>query len=114
MVADHRGAQDDRRLRKHHEMLIHSGAEFTSNYRNIVEGLLVQLYAAAVRQILKRALDVHATALLLVSARAEAATGDADFLARLRQAGGAVSVGVHDHVLWDGAEIFSTTKRRFV
>jgi DNA repair protein RadC len=70
--------------------------------------------AAAVRQILKRALDVHATALLLVSARAEAATGDADFLARLRQAGGAVSVGVHDHVLWDGAEIFSLTKNRFM
>jgi hypothetical protein len=42
MVADHRGAQDDKRLRKHHEMLVHSGAEFTSSYRNIVESLFVQ------------------------------------------------------------------------
>lgn len=42
MVSDNRGAQDDRRLRKHHEMLVHSGAEFTSSYRNIVESLFVQ------------------------------------------------------------------------
>ena len=41
MVADHRGAQDDKRLRKHHEMLVHSGAEFTSTYKNIVESLFV-------------------------------------------------------------------------
>jgi hypothetical protein len=42
MVADHRGSQDDRRLRGHHEMLVHSGAEFTSRYTNIVESLFVQ------------------------------------------------------------------------
>lgn len=41
MVADHRGAQDDKRLRSHHEMLVHSGAEFTSRYINIVESLFV-------------------------------------------------------------------------
>ena len=42
MVADHRGAADDLRLRRHHEMLVHSGAEFTSNYNNIIESVFMQ------------------------------------------------------------------------
>jgi hypothetical protein len=42
VVADHRGAQDDKRLRQHHERLLHSSSEFTSKYKNLVEGLFVQ------------------------------------------------------------------------
>ena len=37
IVGDHRGKQDDKRLRRHHQMLLHSSAEFTSNYENLIE-----------------------------------------------------------------------------
>lgn len=40
VIADHRGAQDDHRLRQHHQMLLHSNA--TSNYQNLVEGLFLE------------------------------------------------------------------------
>lgn len=42
IVSDHRGSHDDRRLRRHHQMLLHSGAEFTSQYKNLVEGLFLE------------------------------------------------------------------------
>lgn len=41
VVGDHRGAGDDKRLRGHHEKLIHSASEFTSKYENLVEGLFL-------------------------------------------------------------------------
>jgi len=41
VVGDHRGAGDDRRLRGHHEMLLHSASEFTSKYGNLIEGLFI-------------------------------------------------------------------------
>jgi hypothetical protein len=41
VVGDHRGAGDDKRLRSHHERLLHSSSEFTSKYANLVEGLFL-------------------------------------------------------------------------
>lgn len=41
VVGDHRGAGDDRRLRGHHEKLLHSSSDFTSKYANLVEGLFL-------------------------------------------------------------------------
>jgi Protein of unknown function (DUF3800) len=41
IVADHRGINDDKRFRAHHERLLHSSSEFTSDYRNLVESLFV-------------------------------------------------------------------------
>lgn len=42
IISDHRGGQDDKRLRLHHQKLLHSSAEFTSNYGNLVESLFFQ------------------------------------------------------------------------
>jgi hypothetical protein len=42
IVGDHRGPQDDKRLRRHHQMLLHSSAEFTSTYDHLVEGLFLE------------------------------------------------------------------------
>jgi len=42
IVGDHRGAQDDKRLRQHHQMLMHSSASVTSSYRNLIEGLFLE------------------------------------------------------------------------
>lgn len=42
IICDHRGNDDDRRLRAHHQMLVHSTAAFTSKYANLVENLLLQ------------------------------------------------------------------------
>jgi hypothetical protein len=42
IIADHRGREDDKRLRAHHQMLVHSTAAFTSKYPNILESLLLQ------------------------------------------------------------------------
>ena len=41
IVADHRGINDDKRFRAHHERLLHSSSEFTSNYKNLIESLFV-------------------------------------------------------------------------
>lgn len=41
VVGDHRGANDDRRLRGHHEKLLHSSSGFTSKYENLIEGLFL-------------------------------------------------------------------------
>ncbi|MCA3750221.1 MAG: DUF3800 domain-containing protein [Phenylobacterium sp.] len=41
VVGDHRGSGDDKRLRQHHEKLLHSSSEFTSKYENLVEGLFI-------------------------------------------------------------------------
>jgi hypothetical protein len=41
VVGDHRGPSDDRRLRHHHERLLHSTSEFTSAYANLIEGLFI-------------------------------------------------------------------------
>ena len=41
IVGDHRGADDDKRLRMHHQKLIHSSAEFTSKYSNMIESLFL-------------------------------------------------------------------------
>jgi Protein of unknown function (DUF3800) len=41
IVADHRGINDDQRFRGHHEKLLHSSSEFTSNYKNLIESLFV-------------------------------------------------------------------------
>lgn len=42
IVCDHRGAQDDKRLRQHHNKLLHSSSEFTSSYPNLIESLFLQ------------------------------------------------------------------------
>ena len=42
VICDHRGRDDDKRLRAHHQMLIHSTAAFTSKYGNLIESLLLQ------------------------------------------------------------------------
>jgi len=42
IVSDHRGAQDDHRLRNHHQRLLHSSAEFISTYENLIEGLFLE------------------------------------------------------------------------
>ncbi len=42
IVCDHRGKGDDKRLRAHHQMLVHSTAAFTSRYENLVESVLLQ------------------------------------------------------------------------
>lgn len=42
VVADHRGAQDDKELRGHHQKLLHSTGEFISKYQNLIEGLFLE------------------------------------------------------------------------
>ena len=42
IIADHRGQQDDKRLRGHHQKLLHSTGEFISRYDNLVEGLFLE------------------------------------------------------------------------
>ncbi|MHB1220303.1 MAG: DUF3800 domain-containing protein [Alphaproteobacteria bacterium] len=42
VVADHRGNQDDKRLRGHHQKLLHSTGGFTSEYKNLIEGLFLE------------------------------------------------------------------------
>jgi hypothetical protein len=42
IISDHRGAADDRKLRAHHQMLVHSTAAFTSTYPNLIESVLLQ------------------------------------------------------------------------
>lgn len=43
IVGDHRGSRDDdKRLRGAHQKLLHSGAEFVSDYRNLIESLFLQ------------------------------------------------------------------------
>jgi len=42
IICDHRGAQDDKRLRAHHQMLVHAAGGTTSIYRNLVESLFLQ------------------------------------------------------------------------
>ena len=42
VVSDHRGAQDDKRLRGHHQKLLNATAEFISNYPNLIEGLFLE------------------------------------------------------------------------
>jgi len=39
VVSDHRGHDDDKRFRAHHEALLHSGGDFISKYKNLVESL---------------------------------------------------------------------------
>jgi len=41
VVGDHRGASDDKRLRAHHEKLLHSSSGNTSKYANLIEGLFI-------------------------------------------------------------------------
>jgi hypothetical protein len=41
VVGDHRGPGDDKRLRMHHEKLLHSESGFTSKYANFIEGLFI-------------------------------------------------------------------------
>lgn len=42
VISDHRGPQDDRALRLHHQKLLYSGSEFRCRYQNLVESLFVQ------------------------------------------------------------------------
>jgi hypothetical protein len=41
IVGDHRGPGDDKRLRTHHEKLLHSASGFTTKYENLIEGLFI-------------------------------------------------------------------------
>lgn len=41
VVADHRGRDDDKRLRGHHQKLLYASGEFITNYSNLVEGLFL-------------------------------------------------------------------------
>lgn len=40
VIADHRGREDDKRFRGHHQKLLHSSSEFMSSYKNLIETLL--------------------------------------------------------------------------
>jgi hypothetical protein len=42
VVGDHRGQQDDKRLRSHHQKLLHASGDFISNYANLIEGLFLE------------------------------------------------------------------------
>jgi hypothetical protein len=42
IVCDHRGVNDDKRLRSHHQMLLHAAGGFTSNYKNLIESVFLQ------------------------------------------------------------------------
>lgn len=42
IICDHRGGADDKRLKAHHQMLIHSTSQYTSKYDNFIESLLLQ------------------------------------------------------------------------
>jgi hypothetical protein len=42
VVCDHRGSGDDKRLRAHHQMLIHAAGGYTSNYKNLIESVFLQ------------------------------------------------------------------------
>jgi hypothetical protein len=42
VVCDHRGAQDDKRLRAHHQMLMYASSSYMSSYKNLVESLFLQ------------------------------------------------------------------------
>jgi Protein of unknown function (DUF3800) len=42
IVADHRGKQEDTRLRSHHQKLLYAKAEYISKYGNLIEGLFLQ------------------------------------------------------------------------
>jgi hypothetical protein len=42
IVGDHRGQQDDKRLRGHHQKLLHSTGEFISKYDHLIEGLFLE------------------------------------------------------------------------
>jgi len=42
IISDHRGKDDDRRLRAHHQKLLYSSAEFVSTYKNLIESLFLQ------------------------------------------------------------------------
>lgn len=42
VVGDHRGSKDDTLLRRYHQRLLHSSAEFISTYDNMVESLFLE------------------------------------------------------------------------
>jgi len=42
IVCDHRGANDDKRLRIHHQMLIHAAGGPTTDYKNLIESVFLQ------------------------------------------------------------------------
>jgi len=42
IVDDHRGSKGDARLRRYHQMILHSSAEFTSRYDNLIESLFLE------------------------------------------------------------------------
>jgi hypothetical protein len=42
IISDHRGSEDDKRLRTHHQKLLYSSAEFVSTYKNLAESLFFQ------------------------------------------------------------------------
>jgi hypothetical protein len=42
IICDHRGSGDDKRLRSHHQMLVHAAGGYTSNYTNLIESVFLQ------------------------------------------------------------------------
>jgi hypothetical protein len=42
IICDHRGGNDDTRLRRHHQMLVHAAGGYTSDYKNLVESVFLQ------------------------------------------------------------------------
>jgi hypothetical protein len=42
IICDHRGTRDDKRLRAHHQMLVHAAGGYTSNYANLIESVFLQ------------------------------------------------------------------------
>ncbi len=42
IVCDHRGGNDDKRLRSHHQRLLHAAGGFTSDYKNLIESVFLQ------------------------------------------------------------------------
>lgn len=42
IVGDHRGKDDDKNLRGHHQKLLHATADFISRYNNLIEGLFLE------------------------------------------------------------------------
>jgi len=42
IISDHRGTKDDKMLRAHHQMLLHSTGKYISRYNNLIESLFLQ------------------------------------------------------------------------
>ena len=74
--------------------------------------------AAFPREVVRRALELHATALILVQGRAagehEFTDAEVTATARMRKAGAVLSITLHDHLLVGGGEIASLRRHELL